>query len=82
VESDDVSDQLGAVFAALLQQRLVEQCPPSTLPRIKTQVRTPCRLLQGVACHPQALQHEQCCADVITAHRWHAEGRQPIKLAL
>jgi len=42
-ESDDVSDQLGAVFGALLQQRLVEQCPPCTLPRIKTQVREPRR---------------------------------------
>ena len=74
-DPDDVGDQLRAVFGALLQQQLIEQCPPCTLPRIKTQVRRPCR--------PFAVQHARvwCCytsradSNVITAHRWHAQGR-------
>lgn len=41
-EADDVRDQLRAVFDALLQQRLVEHCPPCTLPRLKTPVRGQC----------------------------------------
>ena len=42
-ETDDMRDQLRLAFDALLQQRLVEQCPPCTLPRLKTPVRGPCQ---------------------------------------
>jgi hypothetical protein len=36
-----VKDQLRKVFGALVQQRLLESCPPCTLPRLKTPVRRP-----------------------------------------
>ena len=41
-EEDDVRQQLRDVFDALTQQRLLELCPPCTLPRLKSPVRRSC----------------------------------------